>query len=44
MIQMNFSDKWGRLVSECVSTVTASILVNGIPTDEFVLEMGFETM
>jgi len=35
MSNMNFPTLWRKWISECVGTTTASILVNGCPTDEF---------
>lgn len=40
MIGMNFSLKWRLWIMECVSMVTASMLVNGIPMGQFKLERG----
>jgi len=40
MERMSFSVLWRKWIKECVSTVTASVLVNGSPTDEFPLERG----
>jgi len=40
MKQMNFPTLWRKWMSECVGTATASVLVNGSPTDEFLLERG----
>jgi len=38
--KMNFPVLWRKWIKECVSTATASVLVNGSPTDEFPLERG----
>ncbi|MCI32812.1 LINE-1 reverse transcriptase like, partial [Trifolium medium] len=38
MGKMGFSDKWRRWIMTCVRSATASVLVNGSPTNEF--EMG----
>lgn len=40
MERMSFPVLWRKWIKECVSTATASILVNGSPTDEFPLERG----
>ncbi|GAU22999.1 hypothetical protein TSUD_98280 [Trifolium subterraneum] len=40
MRQMAFPTLWRKWIRECVSTATASVLVNGSPTDEFPLERG----
>lgn len=40
MGRMSFSTLWRKWAKECVSTATASVLVNGSPTNEFSLEMG----
>ncbi|GAU17884.1 hypothetical protein TSUD_330100 [Trifolium subterraneum] len=40
MGRMNFPTLWRKWIKECVSTATASVLVNGSPTDEFPLERG----
>ncbi|GAU26327.1 hypothetical protein TSUD_56250 [Trifolium subterraneum] len=40
MFKMNFPATWCRWIMECVTTATASVLVNGSPTDEFGLERG----
>jgi len=37
---MNFPTLWCKLMKECVSTVTASVLVNGCPTEEFQFKRG----
>ncbi|MDD0148512.1 reverse transcriptase domain-containing protein, partial [Shigella flexneri] len=37
---MGFPRKWINWMAECLSTVTASILVNGSPTKEFQLHIG----
>ncbi|GAU46455.1 hypothetical protein TSUD_402220 [Trifolium subterraneum] len=41
MLKMNFPGVWRNWIMECVSTATASVLVNGSPTDEFGFERGF---
>jgi hypothetical protein len=38
--KMNFPPLWRKWMRECVCTATASVLVNGSPTDEFSLERG----
>ncbi|GAU34888.1 hypothetical protein TSUD_144190 [Trifolium subterraneum] len=35
-----FPNLWRKWIKECVCTATASVLVNGSPTDEFPLERG----
>ncbi|GAU14347.1 hypothetical protein TSUD_309070 [Trifolium subterraneum] len=40
MRKMSFPRLWRKWMSECVCTATASVLVNGSPTDEFPLERG----
>jgi len=40
MINLNFPTLWRKWISECVGTATATILVNGCPTDEFKTEKG----
>ncbi|XP_024626821.1 uncharacterized protein [Medicago truncatula] len=40
MIKMNFPTKWRCWIMECVTTATASVLVNGCSTDEFHFERG----
>ncbi|KAK2440720.1 hypothetical protein QL285_012099 [Trifolium repens] len=40
MGKMGFPSLWRKWIRECVSTATASVLVNGSPTDEFPLERG----
>ena len=40
MAKMNFPALWRKWISECVGTTTASVLVNGCPTDEFPIERG----
>ncbi|PNX58581.1 ribonuclease H, partial [Trifolium pratense] len=37
---MGFPTLWRKWIKECVCTATASVLVNGSPTDEFPLERG----
>jgi len=38
MGKMNFSFVWRKWMMECVCSASASVLVNGSPTDEFILE------
>jgi hypothetical protein len=38
--RMNFPILWHKWMTECISTPTVSILVNGSPTEEFKLERG----
>jgi hypothetical protein len=38
MKNMNFPTLWRKWIMECISTASASILVNGCPTDEFKFE------
>jgi len=40
MGSMAFPTLWRKWIKECVGTTTASVLVNGSPTDEFTLERG----
>nr|ABE79576.2 RNA-directed DNA polymerase (Reverse transcriptase) [Medicago truncatula] len=40
MRNMNFPTLWQKWIHECVGTATASVLVNGCPTDEFTVERG----
>jgi len=40
MQKMSFSVLWRKWIKQCVTTSTASILVNGSPTDEFPLNRG----
>ncbi|GAU43220.1 hypothetical protein TSUD_241100 [Trifolium subterraneum] len=40
MGRMSFPILWRKWIKECVCTATASVLVNGSPTDEFPLEKG----
>ncbi|GAU17467.1 hypothetical protein TSUD_340100 [Trifolium subterraneum] len=40
MGRMGFPTLWRKWIKECVCTATASVLVNGSPTDEFPLERG----
>jgi hypothetical protein len=40
MKKMNFPTLWRKWIMECVSTASASVLVNGSPTDEFKFERG----
>jgi len=40
MLNMNFPTLWRKWIMECVGTATASVLVNGCPTDEFPIQRG----
>ncbi|GAU32659.1 hypothetical protein TSUD_218360 [Trifolium subterraneum] len=40
MGRMSFPTLWRKWIKECICTATASILVNGSPTDTFPLERG----
>jgi len=40
MQNMNFPTLWRKWIKECVGTLTASVLVNGCPTEEFPVERG----
>ncbi|MCI76511.1 RNA-directed DNA polymerase (Reverse transcriptase), partial [Trifolium medium] len=40
MVRMGFPTLWRMWIKECVCTATASVLVNGSPTDEFPFEGG----
>jgi len=40
MIKMGFPTLWRKWINECIRTATASVLVNGSPTDEFSLGRG----
>jgi len=40
MERMSFPVLWRKWIRECVGTATASVLVNGSPTDEFTLHKG----
>jgi hypothetical protein len=40
MCHMAFPALWRKWIKECVGTATASVLVNGSPTGEFLLERG----
>ncbi|GAU20017.1 hypothetical protein TSUD_273520 [Trifolium subterraneum] len=40
MVRMSFPTLWRKWIKECVCTATASVLVNGSPTDTFPLERG----
>jgi len=40
MQKMNFPTLWRKWMSGCVGSATASVLVNGSPTDEFNIERG----
>jgi len=40
MFKMGFPSLWRKWIKECIGTATASVLVNGSPTDEFPLGRG----
>ncbi|KAL4320117.1 hypothetical protein GQ457_18G008920 [Hibiscus cannabinus] len=40
MKEMNFGDKWCDWVSQCISTASISVLVNGVPTERFRIARG----
>ncbi|GAU49412.1 hypothetical protein TSUD_374310 [Trifolium subterraneum] len=40
MGRMSFPILWRKWIKKCVCTITASVLVNGSPTDEFPMERG----
>jgi len=40
MRKMGFPSLWRKWINKCIGTATASILVNGSPTDEFPLGRG----
>ena len=40
MQNMNFPTTWRKWIKECVGTASASVLVNGCPTEEFPIERG----
>lgn len=40
MKAMNFLTKWIAWIKECISTASASVLVNGSPSEKFRLERG----
>ena len=40
MYKMGFPTLWRKWIKECVGTATTSVLVNGSPTDEFLLGRG----
>ncbi|GJR80556.1 putative RNA-directed DNA polymerase [Tanacetum coccineum] len=40
MGQMGFGDKWCKWVEVCLNSATVLVLVNGSPTNEFIMERG----
>jgi len=40
MLNMNFPTLWWKWIMECIGMATASVLVNGCPTEEFPIERG----
>jgi exonuclease III len=40
LLKMGFPTLWRKWIKECIGTASASVLVNGSPTDEFNLERG----
>ena len=40
MLKMGFPTLWRKWIKECIETTTASVLVNGFPTDEFSMGRG----
>jgi len=40
MVKMGFPTLWRKWIQECIGTSTTSVLVNGSPTDEFLLGRG----
>lgn len=40
MLKMGFPTLWRKWIKECIGTATASVLVNGSPTNEFPLGRG----
>jgi len=42
MLKMGFPTLWRKWIKECTETATASVLVNGSPTDEFSLGRGLQ--
>jgi len=40
MRKMGFPTLWRKWIKECIGTATASVLVNGSPTDDSPLERG----
>jgi hypothetical protein len=39
-VSYGFPTLWRKWIKECVGTATASVLVNGSPTGDFMLERG----
>jgi len=40
MAKMMLSTLWRKRIKECIGTSTASVLVNGSPTNDFMMEKG----
>ncbi|XP_058774821.1 uncharacterized protein LOC131649093 [Vicia villosa] len=40
MSKMGFHEKWRRWIAECLKSTAVSILINGNPTNEFMMERG----
>ncbi|XP_057456479.1 uncharacterized protein LOC130747526 [Lotus japonicus] len=40
MKRMNFNDKWIGWIESCLKSASVSVLVNGSPSDEFIMEKG----
>lgn len=40
MVKMGFSEKWRLWMSECWSSASVSVLLNGSPTEEFCMGKG----
>lgn len=40
MRQMNFCEKWVKWIDGCISFTSVSVLVNGSPSEEFIMARG----
>ncbi|PNX61152.1 receptor-like kinase, partial [Trifolium pratense] len=40
MSKMGFPEKWRKWISECLTSASISVLVNGSPTKEFIMGRG----